>query len=65
MDRAQRVDEKNGVFFLLIMFTSEVIVIKTTKMACFLYFLLMTAKKTVTTVWQKYLTASERSYLLF
>ena len=44
MDRAQKVDEKNGVFFLLIMFTSEVIVIKMTKMACFLYFLLMAAK---------------------
>ena len=45
MDRAPRVDEKNGVFFLLlIMFTSEVIVIKMTKMACFLYFSLMAAK---------------------
>ena len=43
MDRAQRLDEKNGVICLVIMFTSRVIVIKTSKMDHFLYFLLMTA----------------------
>ena len=40
MDRAQRVDEKNRVTFLFIMFTLTVM----SKMAHFLYFLLMTAK---------------------
>ena len=41
MDRAQRVDEKNGVI-CLVMFTPGVIVIKMSKMAHFLYFLLIT-----------------------
>ena len=41
MDRAQRVDEKNGVI-CLVMFTPRVIVIKMSKMAHFLYFLLIT-----------------------
>ena len=44
MDRAQREDEKNGVICLVIMFTPRVMVIKMSKMANFLYFLLMTAK---------------------
>ena len=61
-DRAQRVDGKNGVFCVVIMFTSQVMVIKKSKMAHFLYFLLMPAKKSVT-VWTKYLCASERFYL--
>ena len=43
-DRAQIGDEKNGVICLVIMFTSKVIVIKMSKMADFLYFLLMAAK---------------------
>ena len=43
-DRAQIGDEKNGVICLVIMFTSNVIVIKISKMADFLYFLLMAAK---------------------
>ena len=42
MNRAQRVDEKNGVIFLVIMFTPGVI--EMSKMAHFLYFLLTTAK---------------------
>ena len=43
MDRAQRVDEKNGIIYL-VMFTPRVMVIKMSKMAHFLYFLLDTAK---------------------
>ena len=43
MDRAQRVDEKNGIIYL-VMFTPRVMVIKMSKMAHFMYFLLDTAK---------------------
>ena len=43
-DRAQRVDEKNGVICLVIMFAPGVMVIKMSKMAHFLYFALMPAK---------------------
>ena len=43
-DRAQRVDGKNGVICLVIMFTPQVMVIKMSKMAHFLYFLLMPSK---------------------
>ena len=43
-DRAQRVDGKNGVICLVIMFTSRVMVIKMSKMTHSLYFLLMPAK---------------------
>ena len=41
-DRAQRVDEKNGVIRLVI-FTPRVMVIKISKMADFMHFLLDTA----------------------
>ena len=44
MDRAERVDEKNGVICLVIMFIPGVMVIKISKMTHFLYFLLMPAK---------------------
>ena len=44
MDRAQRADVKNGVASLFKMFTPRVMVIKMSKMAHFLYFLLITAK---------------------
>ena len=44
MNRTQRVDEKNGVTFLVIMFTPGIMLIKMSQMAHFLYFLLMTAK---------------------
>ena len=47
-DKTQKVDEKNGVIYLGIMFTPTVMVIKMSKMAHFLYFQLMTAKK----LWQ-------------
>ena len=43
-DRTQRIDEKNGVIYLVIMFTLWVMVIKMLKMAHFLYFLLVTTK---------------------
>ena len=59
MDRAQRVDEKNGVI-RLVMFTPRVVVIKMSQIAHFMYFLL--SKKTVP-IWARYLSASERSYL--
>ena len=42
-DRARRVDEKNGIICLVIMLASGVIVIIMSKMAHFLYFLLMPA----------------------
>ena len=45
MERAQRVDEKNRVICLVIMFTARVMIIKISKTAHFLYFLLMTAKQ--------------------
>ena len=41
MDRAQRVDEKNGVI-CLVMFAPGAIVTKVSKMAHFLHFLLIT-----------------------
>ena len=43
-DRAQTVDGKNGVICIVIMFASQVMVIKMSKMAHFLYFLLIPAK---------------------
>ena len=43
-DRAQRVDEKSGVVCLVNMFISKFMFIKMSKMAHFLYILLMTAK---------------------
>ena len=43
-DRVQREDEKNVIICLVIMFTYGVMIIKMSKMAHFLYFLLMIAK---------------------
>ena len=40
MDRAQRLDEKNGATYLFIMFTPRVMDIKMSKMAYFLYVLM-------------------------
>ena len=42
-DRAQRLDEKNGIICLVMMFALGVMVIKMSKMAHLLYFLLMPA----------------------
>ena len=55
--RSQRVDEKNDVI-RLVMFTSKVMVIRMSKMAYLMYFLLNTEKKT-DPVWARYLNASE------
>ena len=41
MNKAQRINEKNGISCLVLMFTFGVIVIKMSKMAHFLYFLPM------------------------
>ena len=48
MDRAQKVDEKNEVIHLVIMFMFRVKVIKTSKMTLFLglFFLLSSAENT-------------------
>ena len=51
--RAQRVDEENDVI-RLVMFTSKVMVIRMSKMAHLMYFLLNTEKKTYP-VWARYL----------
>ena len=47
-DRAQRVDEKNGVICLVIVLTPTVIFFKMSRIAIFLYFLLITSKKLLT-----------------
>ena len=44
MDRAQRVDKKNGDTSLVAMFTPRVMVFKMPEITNFLYFLLITAK---------------------
>ena len=44
MERAPRPDKKNRVICLAIMFTPSIMVTKMSKIAHFLYFLLMTAK---------------------
>ena len=43
-DKAQKVNEKNAVICLLIMFTPQFMVMKRSKIAYFLFFLLMPAK---------------------
>ena len=58
--RAQRLDEKNGVIYLVIMFTSTDMVINMSKMAHFCIFRWLQQQKK--TVLVKYLSASERSY---
>ena len=60
-DRAQRVDEKNGVICLVFMFSFGVIVIKISQMVHFFVFS-ADGSKTLVTVWAKYLRAPERSY---
>ena len=55
----ERVNEKKGVICLVIMVNSRVMVIKMSKMAQFLYFLLM-SKKTLVKVWTKHLRAPKR-----
>ena len=48
MDWAQRVDKKNGVICLAVIFTPTVTVIRKSQIAHFFVFLLMAAKKVVT-----------------
>ena len=57
-DGAQKVDEKNGVICLVIMFNLRVIVIRMSKMAHCIFYWWQQG-----TVWAKYLSVSERSYL--
>ena len=45
IDRAERVDEKNGVICLFIMFIPKVVVMAMSNMAHLLYFLLLTEKR--------------------
>ena len=58
--RTQRAVQKNYVI-RLVLFTPKVMVIRMSKMAHFMYFLLNTEKKT-DPVWARYLNAFERSY---
>ena len=44
MDRSQRIEEKNGVICLVIVFTPRFMVINMSQIAHFLYFLLMATK---------------------
>ena len=60
-DRAQRINEKNKVICIFIMFTSRVMVIKISKMTHSLYFCWL--KQKISHSLEKYLIASERSYL--
>ena len=60
-DRAWRVDEKNWVIFLVIMFTSGVMVIKMSKNGSFFVFFESNSKILVV-VEAKHLSASERSF---
>ena len=53
---------KDGVIYLVVMFTPQVMVIKMSKIAHFLVFSADASKKSVT-VWTKYLRTCERSYL--
>ena len=61
MGRAERVDEKNVVICLLIIFTPGVMVTEMSKMIYFLLFSADDSKKLVT-VWVNYSSASGRSY---
>ena len=62
-NRAQRVDEKNRFICLVIVFTFRVKVIKMSKNGSLFGFSADDSKKLVITVWEKYLSASERSHL--
>ena len=61
---AQRVDKKNDVI-CLVMYTSKVMVIRMSKMAHLMYFLLNAEKNRASLgKWVRYLNVSERSYLV-
>ena len=67
-DRAQKVHGKNGAICLVIMFVPRVMVIKMSKMAHFLYFLLMLAKnqlqfgQTIMCIWKFLLSFLRKHY---
>ena len=61
-DRAQKVDEKNEVICLIIIFIPRVMVIEMSRMAHFFVFPADCSKKSVI-VCVKHLNSSERSYL--
>ena len=63
-NRAQRVDEKNRFTCLVITFTSRIKVIKMSKSGSLFELFADGRKKSVSTVWEKYLSASERSHSL-
>ena len=61
-------DEKNGVNYLVIMFTPRVIVIKMSKMAHFLYFLLTPKPiilKEIDKIFQMHLNILPKLWLIF
>ena len=65
-NRAQRVDEKNGIICLVIVFTPGVMVIKMSKMAHFLYFQQTTGKNQSqfgqnTCIWKIFVALSENA----
>ena len=62
-DTAQRVDEKNGVNYLIIMFTPGVMVIKTLKNGSWLLMTFCWWQQNPVKVWAIYLKASERYHL--
>ena len=59
-DRARRVDEKNGINCLFIMFTLRDMVIKMSKNGSFFVFSAVNSK-TLVTVWATYVSAPEKS----
>ena len=61
MNLNSKIDEKNGVICLVIMFTPWFMVIKMSQMARFLHF--AGDSNRPVTVWTKYLSASEKSRL--
>ena len=60
-DSVQRVDEKNGVVCLFIMFNLSITANKMSQMTHSFLFFTDNSKKIVT-VWARYLSAPERSY---
>ena len=62
MDRAQRVDEWNGVICFVIMFTPRVMAIKMSKWVIIFFVFFADDNKTLVTAGTKYLSASGRSY---
>ena len=62
MDRAQRVNEWNGVICFVIMFTPRVMAIKMSKWVIIFFVFFADDNKTLVTAGTEYLSASGRSY---